>query len=161
MEACAAWFLSVPFSSWVLVSQIPVQFVLMSVCYGEVETQQWWSGVSSLMEDSCPGNTGDGRRAPSLTFKEIHIFWKRDSAHSPGSWMRWRKLLVVIPGLSEAMVSVHGLDGSENLLKGDWSWGADRKGSKEIWLPSVNWVLERSPKTKQSLCAFSPTTESC
>lgn len=33
MKACAVWLLAVLFSSWALISEIPVQFVLMSICY--------------------------------------------------------------------------------------------------------------------------------
>lgn len=112
MEACAVWFFSVPFSAWVLISEIPVQFVLMSVCYWEVEHSG--SGLVSPVWWRIPVLETQRRWKMSSYFSYFlrNPYLLRDSAHSPGGWMRWRKFLIASPGLSESVVAVgfHFLD---------------------------------------------------
>lgn len=163
--ACAVWFLSVPFSSWVLISEIPVHFVLMSVMErlehssGGVVSPVWWRIPVLETQRSWKKSSYFSYvlRNPYLLEERFCSFsWWLDEVEKTSccqSWAQWSR--------GAFGVSVHGLDSQENQLKGGWCWGTDRKGSKEVFLSSVNWVLERSPKTKQSLCASPPTTESC
>lgn len=83
-----------------------MQFVLMSICYLMVETQRLWTGVSCLMEDSCPGNTlGMEEDLLFLPFKKS-ISSKTEVLLTLSGWMKWRKLLIDSPGISEAVVPV-------------------------------------------------------